>query len=105
MEQLKTNVSLSEALEIAFQYYQSGQLEQAEQIYRQILNQAPQQPDALHFLGIIAYCRKDFDLAFQLISQAIAMHPEQSQFYNKLGLVLNEQAQLQEASNAFQKAL
>jgi quercetin dioxygenase-like cupin family protein len=45
--------TISEALAIALQHHQAGRLEAAEQIYRRILQVEPEQPDALHFLGVL----------------------------------------------------
>ncbi len=46
--------TISEALAVAVQYHQSGNLQQAEAIYRQILQVDPSNADALHLLGVIA---------------------------------------------------
>src|SRR5437867_2056217 len=44
-----------QALDLAMRHYQAGNLQQAEQIYRAILQVDPYQVDALHLLGLIAY--------------------------------------------------
>ena len=46
-------LTIQQALETAFQHHQAGRLHEAEQLYRQILAQRPEQVDALHLLGII----------------------------------------------------
>jgi protein O-GlcNAc transferase len=105
MEQDKTTLSLAEATQLALGYHQAGQLEQAEQVYRQILSQNPQHSDTLHVLGVIAYQQGNFDVALPLIQQAITLHPEEAHYYNNLGLVLKAQGRDEEAIQAFQKAL
>ena len=47
--------TISEALAIALQHHQAGQLPQAEQIYRQILEVEPNHADAWHLLGVLAH--------------------------------------------------
>src|SRR5260370_10706663 len=47
-------ISVPQTLEMALTHYQAGRLEQAEQLYRQILEVDPNQVDALHLLGVIA---------------------------------------------------
>ncbi len=42
------------ALRAAIQHHQAGRLGQAEALYRQVLQAQPQNPDALHLLGVIA---------------------------------------------------
>ena len=46
--------TIPEALAVAVQYHQSGNLQQAEAIYRQILQVDPNHANALHLLGVIA---------------------------------------------------
>jgi hypothetical protein len=40
---------------LAVQHHQTGHLQEAEWLYRQILAQQPEHADALHLLGVIAY--------------------------------------------------
>jgi hypothetical protein len=47
--------TISEALAIALQHHQAGQLPQTEQIYRQILEVEPNHADAWHLLGVLAH--------------------------------------------------
>ena len=42
-------------LQTAMQHQRAGRLAQAEQLYRQVLASDPQQPVALHMLGVLAH--------------------------------------------------
>jgi uncharacterized protein HemY len=44
-----------ETLATAFHNFQTGRISEAEHLYRQILQHHPDQPEALHWLGVIAY--------------------------------------------------
>ena len=77
--------TLSEALEIAIEHHQAGQLQAAEQIYRQILEQDPKQPDALHLLGVIAHQTGHHEAAVEHIRRAIALRPLAASYFNNLG--------------------
>ena len=48
-------LTVAQALGQAVQQHQAGNLPQAEQLYRAILQVDPQQVDALQLLGLIAY--------------------------------------------------
>ena len=48
-------VTVQQALELAVQHYNAGDLPKAEDIYNQILQANPDQPVALHLLGVIAH--------------------------------------------------
>ena len=50
-----STLTIEQAFQIAVQHHQAGRLSQAEQLYRQILAQMPNHPDALHLLGVVAH--------------------------------------------------
>jgi tetratricopeptide (TPR) repeat protein len=68
-------LNLNQALSIATAHHQAGQLAQAEQIYRQILQQNPQQVDALNLLGVIACQKGNLEEGIVLYRQALALRP------------------------------
>jgi tetratricopeptide (TPR) repeat protein len=68
-------LNLNQALSIATTHHQAGQLAQAEQIYRQILQQNPQQVDALSLLGVIACQKGNLEEGIVLYRQALALRP------------------------------
>jgi protein O-GlcNAc transferase len=47
--------TIPEAFTLALQHYQANRLQEAEVLYRQILQVQPGHPDALPNLGMIAY--------------------------------------------------
>jgi tetratricopeptide (TPR) repeat protein len=92
-------------LESAVQLHQSGRLEEAESIYRQILAVQPDHPDALHLLGALALKAGHKEIAEKLIRHAIAVIPSNPIFHNSLGAVLRNSARLDEAAASFRSAL
>lgn len=54
----------------------AGQLDQAEAAYRKVLKRVPNQPDALHLLGVVAHERGRPARAIQLINQALRVKPQ-----------------------------
>ena len=90
--------TISEALAVAVQYHQSGNLQQAEAIYRQVLQVDPNNVDALHLLGVIAGQMGKHDLAVEYISQAIRIRPSDAVLHHNLGKALKDQGQLGEAA-------
>jgi tetratricopeptide (TPR) repeat protein len=65
--------SSSQSLDIAFAHHQQGRLAEAEAIYRQILEQEPQDVDALHLLGLVHYQRGQYAAAIACVEQALAI--------------------------------
>jgi tetratricopeptide (TPR) repeat protein len=55
--------------------HQSGRFREAEGLYRQVLSSAPDHPDALHFLGVLAGQFHRHDVAVELIRRALSFRP------------------------------
>lgn len=85
----------AEALKTAIAYHQSGRLEQAEQLYRQILQQHPQQVDALSLMGVIACQRGQLEEGMALYRQVLALQPDHRQARENLNLALWKQGKNQ----------
>ncbi len=77
--------TIPEALAIAVQHHQGGRLQVAEQIYRQILTVEPNQPDALHLLGVIAHQAGNHEAAVEYIERAIRLQGNAAFYHNNLG--------------------
>lgn len=92
-------------LAAALQHHQAGRLEEAEQLYRQVLRAIPRHADALHFLGILSHQRGRHEIAVQLIGQAIAQNDKIAAFHNNLGMVLFEQGKREAATASYRRAL
>ncbi|MFM9863896.1 MAG: tetratricopeptide repeat protein [Micropepsaceae bacterium] len=68
-------MSPAQALQLAAQHQQSGRPAQAEGVLRQLLQQRPNDAEALHQLAILAYQAGKMPLAVQLIERAIGVNP------------------------------
>jgi protein O-GlcNAc transferase len=82
-----------------------GKLDEAEAIYRRILVGQPQNSEALHLLGVIAYQRKQYEEAEDLISRAIVCNKRIPDYRNNLGNVYLAQKLLDKAEECYRKAL
>ncbi len=95
----------ADILQSALVHHQAGRLQQAEALYRQILQTVPDHPDALHYLGVLAHQMGKSDSAVELISQAIRANPSDPMYYNNLGNVLKSVGKLDEALDNYQKVI
>src|SRR5665213_3467567 len=98
-------VTIPQALEIALQHHHAARLGEAERIYRQILAVQPNQPDALHRLGVLANQMGRHEQAADFIRGAIAANPADSHYRLDLGNALLAQGYLDEAIAAYGAAL
>jgi tetratricopeptide (TPR) repeat protein len=89
----------------ALKAHQSGDLSNAEAGYRAILESQPDQPDALHYLGVIAYQRRQHEQALALIRKARGLKSDDPAIAANLGLVLQTLGRLGEAASALEASL
>jgi protein O-GlcNAc transferase len=97
--------TIADQINQAVRLHQSGNLAQAEALYRQILQADPRHAPALHLLGSLAHQTGHHDAAVALIGQAIAINPLASIFHFNLGLVHKKLRHWTEAAACFQQAL
>ncbi|MED5396544.1 MAG: tetratricopeptide repeat protein, partial [Pseudomonadota bacterium] len=97
--------TIQQSLDFAVQHHTAGRLPEAESIYQQILQADPNQPVALHLLGVIALQVGKNDIAVDLITKALAIKPDYVEAHNNLGLAFQGLGKLDEAVSNFYKAL
>ena len=94
-----------QALRQAWGLHQQGQLAQAETLYREVLSMQPDNPDALHFLGVLELQRGRREAGLSLIDRAVTVNPRNTAaFYNRAG-ILRDMARLEEALDSYDRAL
>jgi protein O-GlcNAc transferase len=98
-------VSVPEALQIAVEHHQTGQLALAETIYRQILGVEANHSDALHLLGVIAYQVGQYELSIEYINQAVALSLPNPLFLCNLGNSYKALGQPEQAISSYLEAL
>jgi len=89
----------------ALRHHETGQLSEAEKLYRQILEIDPCHAGTLHLLGVLAYQNGRHDIAVDLIVKAVAINGDVAAFHCNLGLALLAQNRIQEAVAAYRRAL
>lgn len=100
-----TNPALQHALEQGLHHHQAGNLRAAEPFYRQVLQTEPEQPMALHLLGVIAQQIGHHETALDFFNRAVAAQPGYVEALIFQGVSLRELGRLNEAVVSFQKAL
>ncbi|MBF0587512.1 MAG: tetratricopeptide repeat protein [Magnetococcales bacterium] len=98
-------LSIADALALAMQHHQSGNLPQAEALYRQILATDPHHPDALYLLGILAQQAGQPTQALSTLKQLTRRQPKLGQAWCALGGVQRDLGQLAQSLKSLRKAL
>ena len=97
--------ALSDLLQTAHHQRQAGQLAQAKHIYQSIVSRDPHQPDALHYLGLIAYQEHNYLDAERLIRLATEINPNSANYFINLGQSLSAQGRYAESIVCQRRAL
>ncbi|MEG3620228.1 sulfotransferase [Magnetovibrio sp. PR-2] len=98
-------VTVDQALQLALEHHQAGRLQDAESIYRQILQAQPNHHQALNFLGMIAHATGNYDAALDLIGKALGVKPDDAHAHCNKGIVLNSLGRKEEACTCFETSL
>ena len=89
----------------ALRYHQAGQLNKAEQLYRQILAVDPRIAEMHSNLGEALRVQGKLNEAVACHRRAINLKPDSAQAHNNLGYALQDQGKLDEAAAQYQRAI
>lgn len=101
----EVRMDLPDALALAVHLHKESHFAEADGLYRTILEAAPDQPDALHFLGVLKHQLGRSDEGISLIERAVAALPDDAGMRNNLGNVLSECGRLEAAEAAYREAI
>lgn len=98
-------LTIPQALDAARDLLRQDNLDAAERVYTSILAHHPQQPDAMHYLGVIRHRSGRHEEGLRLVREALAIAPGHAWMWNNLGNVLVEQQQAAEAQGAYEECV
>ena len=76
---------IARLLQDGVNYHRAGQLNEARELYRQVLAHDPSNADALNLLGVLYGEKERFHDAIQCLGKAVTLRPNEAQFRNNLG--------------------
>ncbi|WP_044561678.1 tetratricopeptide repeat protein, partial [Azospirillum sp. B4] len=97
--------TVGEVLAVALEHHRAGRLADACALYFSLLAQEPEQPDALHLLGVATAQTGRPGEAEPLIARAITLHPGVADFHANHAQVLDTLGRTDEALTAYTQAL
>jgi tetratricopeptide (TPR) repeat protein len=100
-----TAAQVAELLEKARVHHVAGRLTEAETLYREMLRVSPDQPDALHLVGVIAHQVGQNAVALELVDAAIQAMPGFAEACFTRGNVLYALKRYEEAVESYDKTL
>ena len=96
---------LAAMLNEAVQQHQAGRRNAAEKLYRRVLKAVPDQPDALHWLGVLTHERGQHDKAATLIEKAIATNGRDPAYHYHLGEAYRAADRAADAAASYRRGL
>ncbi len=98
-------LSLEEAVSVAILLQKNQQLVAAREVYRRVLEIAPDHPRALHYAGLLAHQQGRNEEALALIERSVALVPDQADWYSNLGIVFQSDQRLDAAIASYRRAI
>jgi tetratricopeptide (TPR) repeat protein len=97
-------LTIEQALQQGVAAHKAGKLEEAERLYRAILQSQPLHPDANHHLGLIAVSVDKAEAALPLFKTALEANPKVEQFWLSYIDALNKEKQFENAKLVIEQA-
>jgi tetratricopeptide (TPR) repeat protein len=96
-------LTIEQALQKAVEAHKAGKLQDAESLYRAILQAQPNHPDANHNLGVLAVSLNKTEAALPLFKIALEANPNQGQFWLSYIDALIKEKQFDNARNVLEQ--
>lgn len=96
--------AIGDVLQLGLTHQRAGNLNAAIECYGRVLALRPDQPDALHYLGVALFQGGRLEAAVDHLEQAVAGKPESAEAFNHYGCALLSQARAKDAESAFRRA-
>jgi len=100
-----TRAQAKQQFEIALAMHRSARLGLAESHYLRVVKLDPENDEAWHLLGVVAYQQGQMAKAIRHFRKALKLRPRHAQALNNLALALKAQGDLDGAREAFSQAL
>ena len=98
-------MSVEDALQMAVELHQRGLLDEAKSLYMDVLRTVPEQPDALHYLGVLSHQTGDSKAGVEYIKRSLKLNADQPDALNNLGNIYRELGRLNDAKTAYNQVL
>src|SRR6266545_240759 len=99
------HAEVDQTLRAAMEHHKAGRFRDAEALYRKVLSRDPQNADALHLLGVIAFQMNRPDMAAELIARAIQVDPSAAEFHKDMGNAMRGLGRIDDAVACQRRAL
>jgi len=96
---------IEKRFEEALTHHREGRLDEAAEIYRELLVQRPDDPDFLHAMGLVNAQKGNVEEAESHLERALLGNPDNGEAHNNLGSLRQVQGRLEEAIRCHRRAI
>ena len=100
-----TELRFEDALSLGIDMLRMGAFEDAERLYRTLREIAPDDPNVLHFSGVLAQQQGRSEEAIALVERSLQLQSDQADWHSNLGILYNAVHRFDEAIGAYQRAI
>jgi predicted O-linked N-acetylglucosamine transferase (SPINDLY family) len=97
-------VTAESTISSALRLQRSGQLVEAEHLYRQVLKTEPDNPDAWHLLGMTLFGMQKYAQAIECLKSTLTLTPNQPAVLTNLGVVYRAAGHMDAAKEVLERA-
>lgn len=98
-------LTLEEAVTFAILLQKNQQFAEAHELYRLVIETAPDHPRALHYAGVLAHQQGRNDEALALIERSLRLAPGEADWCSNFGIVLQSDGRLDAAIESYSRAI
>jgi predicted TPR repeat methyltransferase len=105
LEATKQQISVENALQLAIRLHQANEYELAEDVYRKLLELDPENPNILHFFGLLRHQRGYSEEGVEWIKKALKWVPDYVDAENNLGNIYQQTGHPELAEQSYRRVL
>ena len=98
-------MDIATKLSAVVEHHRRGEYDQAGELCHEILRTHPNQPDALHLLGVLAGRQRDYPRAIELLNRAIEANGQQPVYFLNLAKILRANGSADLAIDAYRRSI
>ena len=101
----KKNINIQENFNLGLQNFKKNNFKDAENFFKEVLNNNPDHLESIFFLGILQAKKKDFNKAKDFFIKVIQIDSSYIDAHYNLGIVFNELKDFQNSINCYEKTI
>lgn len=104
-ETKEVQITYDEAMGMAREALSKGEFDWPEQLFRHVLEKAPDDAEATHYLGVLLHKKNQTQDGLARVEASLRLQPENPGYWNNYGLILRSLDRYGDAIDAFKRSI